>query len=434
MNRLLTVLFLACAGLTACSPSAHLGRTAKSLVNDPALRNAHIGISVYDPATRSYRYNYQGDKFFIPASNTKLATCYAALRHLGDSLPALRYAYESDSVIDIFPTGDPTFLNAAFAWQPVLRFLQGTKATIYLSESHWQDEPLGPGWSWNDYQDAFMSERNAFPVYENVARFSFDTLKKGSAKALQARPSYFSQMGDTQFLRSADFSIARALGSNSFHFEKGTSFRRAEIPFHTNNDSTAAAILRNEWGINIVRLDRERPRSALTLIRSQPTDSMLKRMMHNSNNFLAEQSLLMVSNEMLGVMNGDRAIDSLLRTDLADLPQKPRWADGSGLSRYNLFTPQDMISILDHMRRDFGLDRIKSILPTGNTGTLANYYRNEQGRLWAKTGTLSGVVAISGFAYDKKGKLLIFSVLVNNHQGSAGEVRRAVERFIESML
>ena len=76
------------------------------------------------------------------------------------------------------------------------------------------------------------------------------------------------------------------------------------------------------------------------------------------------------------------------------------------------------------------MERIKTILPTGNEGTLENYYKSEEGFIFAKTGTLSGVVALSGFIYTKKNKMLIFSILVNNHQASATQVRRAMEKFV----
>jgi D-alanyl-D-alanine carboxypeptidase/D-alanyl-D-alanine-endopeptidase (penicillin-binding protein 4) len=85
------------------------------------------------------------------------------------------------------------------------------------------------------------------------------------------------------------------------------------------------------------------------------------------------------------------------------------------------------------MRLQFGMNRIKEIFPTGNEGTLSNYYKSSSGYLFAKTGTLSGVVAFSGFLYTRKNKLLIISVLVNNHQASATAVRRAVERFVEGL-
>ena len=156
-------------------------------------------------------------------------------------------------------------------------------------------------------------------------------------------------------------------------------------------------------------------------------------MMHRSDNFFAEQSLLMVSNELLGVMNDDKIIDTLLKTDFKDLPQKPRWVDGSGLSRYNLFTPQYFIAILDKMKNEFGMERIKIIFTTSGEGTLNNFYKSDSGSIYAKTGTLSGVVALSGFLYTKKNKLLLFSVLVNNHQASTAAVRRAVERFLQGV-
>jgi D-alanyl-D-alanine carboxypeptidase/D-alanyl-D-alanine-endopeptidase (penicillin-binding protein 4) len=153
-------------------------------------------------------------------------------------------------------------------------------------------------------------------------------------------------------------------------------------------------------------------------------------MMHRSDNFFAEQSLLMVSNELLGVMNDEKIVDTLLKTDFKDLPQKPRWADGSGLSRYNLFTPQDFVAILNKMKNEFGMERIKVILPTGGEGTISSYYKADSGYIYGKTGTLSGVVAFSGFLYTKKGKLLIFSTLINNHQSSATEIRKAIEKFL----
>lgn len=166
---------------------------------------------------------------------------------------------------------------------------------------------------------------------------------------------------------------------------------------------------------------------------SQPVDSLLKPLMHRSDNFYAEQSLLMVSQRLLGYMSDKDIIDTLLKTELADLPQRPRWVDGSGLSRYNLFTPQDLVSILDRMQRSFGTERVKAIFPGANEGTLSGYYKEDSGYIYAKTGTLSGVVALSGFLQTRRGRQLVFSVLVNNHQATATEVRRRVEAFLQRL-
>jgi D-alanyl-D-alanine carboxypeptidase/D-alanyl-D-alanine-endopeptidase (penicillin-binding protein 4) len=85
------------------------------------------------------------------------------------------------------------------------------------------------------------------------------------------------------------------------------------------------------------------------------------------------------------------------------------------------------------MKDEFAWNRITTILPTGGTGTLGSLYKNLQGKIFAKTGTLSGQVALSGYLITKKQKTLIFSVLVNNHQTAALTVRKAVEQFLEQL-
>src|SRR4029077_9774175 len=97
-------------------------------------------------------------------------------------------------------------------------------------------------------------------------------------------------------------------------------------------------------------------------------------MMYRSDNFFAEQTLLMVSRQQLGIMKDEIIIDTLLNGVLADLPQKPSWVDGSGLSRFNLFTPKDFVFLLSKFKNEFGMERMKTILPTGGKGTLKNYY------------------------------------------------------------
>ena len=89
--------------------------------------------------------------------------------------------------------------------------------------------------------------------------------------------------------------------------------------------------------------------------------------------------------------------------------------------------------ILNKLKNEFGLERLKNILPTGGEGTLGAYYKKDAGFIFAKTGTLSNHCALSGFIITKKNKLLVFSVLNNHYQTSATPVRRAVEKFLENI-
>jgi serine-type D-Ala-D-Ala carboxypeptidase/endopeptidase (penicillin-binding protein 4) len=446
--------------LASCSVSKQISKQANNiLLNDSAISTGHIGISIYEPATKKYWYNYNADKYFIPASNTKLFTLYAGMKYLGDSLTGLAYQNFSDTAINVSGSGDPTFMHPGFKNQPALNFLKAQHKTIYLS-GNYKDSALGNGWAWDDYNDYYMVERNAFPIYGNIIKIGlsgYDYIGQRFSKPnWNITPHYFINYIDGEFtpgnktiaetrdtdiakLTTQKFIITRNRTSNKLNLRQGASiFSNTEIPFVTNGNNTSIEILKNDFQLNIMegRLTNEtlQPGTPANLrwhkIKSQPTDSLFKPMMHRSDDFFAEQTLLMVSNEYLGYLSTEKIIEALLDADLKDVPQRPKWVDGSGLSRYNLFTPQSFVYILNKMKKEFDWNRLKNILATGGTGTLSSYYKKDSGFIYAKTGTLSNNCALSGFLITKTGKLLIFSILANNYFTAATPVRRALEHFL----
>ena len=256
--------------------------------------------------------------------------------------------------------------------------------------------------------------------------------------SLYIEPAFFEPAFKNAYWINEKVTFKREEKYNIFYAEQSIQkFNEQQIPFVTDTDTIGG-----HTALHILQFMLQKPVHEIyhnippylpelyTVLHSQPTDSLLKPMMHRSDNFFAEQSLLMVSNEKLGYMNDEAIIDTLLKNDLKDLPQKPVWVDGSGLSRYNQFTPQDMVTLLLKIKNEFSLERIRNILPKGNTGTLTGYYQQIGNNIFAKTGSLSGQIALSGYLICKSGKLLLFSVMVNNHNSTGRGVRRAVEKFV----
>ncbi len=353
-------------------------------------------------------------------------TCYAAMKHLGDSLVGIEYQIK-DSTLVFKGSGDPTLLHEDYSSQPVINFLKKSNFRLSLMEASFQANRWCFGWNIGDINESYMPERNELPVYGNI-------LKIFKVKdTIRTIPQMFFPANDNPQIKNWKLEYERAtMNENIFRaVPASTTFSKQEIPFVTGRYMSAWVLLsdtlKKKIGLYKYAI------SNWQKVHSQPTDSLLKPMMHRSDNFFAEQSLLMVSNEMTGVMNDAKIIDSLLKTDFSDLPQKPHWVDGSGLSRYNLFSPQDFVTVLKKMKNDFSWDRITTILPTGGEGTLTNYYINLKNRFFAKTGTLSNNVALSGFLISKKNKTIIFSVLVNNHMGNTTQIRKAVEKFLSSI-
>jgi serine-type D-Ala-D-Ala carboxypeptidase/endopeptidase (penicillin-binding protein 4) len=418
------------------------------LANKILLQDSDIGISIYEPETNTYWYNHDEKKYFIPASNMKLFSLYAGMKYLGDSLVGIRYTTkdllnpDNRNLLKIIGTGDPTFLHPKFKQQPVYNFLKANadkKISLHeivpIKATLKSYNALGSGWAWDDYLSSDMAERSYFPIYGNVVTFSVVN------KILTVSPSFFSKKTFLLDKNITTPAIERPMHTNAYLVKQDTGkYEAVEIAmkmgFDPNQniisveDSLLSDTLHQlvEYGkMSVASFDD------FKIIHSQPSDSLFKPMMHRSDNFFAEQTLLMASNEYLGYMSDEKMIDTILNTSLKDLPQRPKWIDGSGLSRYNLATPQSIVFLLNKIKTEFGWARIKNILPTGGRGTITNYYKKDSGYIFAKTGTLSNNCALSGYLITKKGKLLIFSILTNHYITGATPVRKAVEKFLQGI-
>ena len=422
------------------SPFTVKGQGSQSVINDflndSAVRTGHAGISIYEPATGKYLYNYNEEKNFIPSSTVKLFTLYAGMKYLGDSVPAMKFA-EDDSTLLIYSTGDPTFLHPDFKDQRLFDLLKITPKQIILQNPFFESFAYGAGWSWEDYTEEFMIERSSFPIYGNALRYTQDENRvhffPKEIREKNNRPS--SPWRFNGNLQSGRY--YREFHSNN-KFKVGKNELRSGnflLPFITS-DSLTLALLGDT--LHKIVLDEPDLNSkiythAVSRFYSRPVDSLFRPMMFNSDNFFAEQTLLMVSNEKLGYMSDSEIIDSLLSKELKDIPTKPRWVDGSGLSRYNLFSPKDFIYILNKIKKEFGKKRVNNILPAGGQGTLMGYYEKEGDAIHAKSGSMSNNVSLSGYLVTEKKRELVFSVIVNNFSGSGRACRKAIEGFLKEI-
>ena len=101
------------------------------------------GFALYDPETNEMIHSQNGDRYFTPASNTKLFTFYTGLKLLPDSLKGLEYEVRGDSLI-FWGTGDPSFLHPDFGNDKVYEFLKNREEKLFYSDSNFDDELLGP--------------------------------------------------------------------------------------------------------------------------------------------------------------------------------------------------------------------------------------------------------------------------------------------------
>ncbi|MBR9856045.1 MAG: D-alanyl-D-alanine carboxypeptidase, partial [Algicola sp.] len=363
------VLLFGCAGL-----KRKVVKKIDITIDSPFFKNQFTGFLVVDPISRDTLYNYNSDKYFTPASNTKIFTLYTALNTLPQHIPALKYIEQNDTLY-FEGTGDPSFLHHYLKDSTAYHFLKN-QSNLALYTNNFLDAEMGPGWAWNDFQWYYSPERSAFPVYGNTAMIN-------DAPEWKVSPTYF-----TDSVITVKNSWNREKNKNIFYYDREAR-DTLEIPFNTDVNTLKGILEYSlEKPVTITNKMPEVPKKILYGIHA---DSLYVRLMQESDNFIAEQLLILASGALTDTLNTKNARRFMLENHLKNLPQEPRWVDGSGLSRYNLFTPQSMVHVLYKLYGQLPKERLYTIFPAGGvSGTLKNWYPgNPEPYIYAKTGTLS---------------------------------------------
>ncbi|NUM63802.1 D-alanyl-D-alanine carboxypeptidase/D-alanyl-D-alanine-endopeptidase, partial [candidate division KSB1 bacterium] len=180
-----------------------------------------------------------------------------------------------------------------------------------------------------------------------------------------------------------------------------------------------------------------RPAQAVTLAEHRaPLMPLLLNLNKISDNLSAELLLKVVAAERAGRPGTGEKGMSVIRRFLATAQVDTNalnLADGSGVSRYNLITPDEIVKLLIAMWRDFSVrNEFLTTLPiAGVDGTLANRMKGTAaaGILRAKTGSLSGVSSLSGYTTTAEGEEIVFAMMMQHFLGSAGGVRRVQDKI-----
>lgn len=406
----------------SCSVNSKLSR---ELYNEDSARQDFRGMVVYDLTREKELINYNGGKYFIPASTVKLFTFLTAYSTLPDSVPSIEYLEKGDSLL-IRGTADPLLLSG----EPdeVVDFLKSWEGNVFLADKSIDDSKYGPGWSWDDFASSYMPERNILPLYENRVTLS----RKDS---VVVKPGFFKEAllkEGSGGVSSSAMQTYRDPNQNLFVGNKVAEGKEISVPFITSNQ--LAADLLGEALEKKVTLVRDQSSEDFKSLLIRPYDSLYARMLADSDNFIAEQVMLQVGRAVKDKYQVKAAIIYALDSLFPDIPQKPRWVDGSGLSRYNLFTPESMVYLLKKMHRQIPEEKLFALMAQGGvSGTLENHFKGVDGKPYviAKSGTLSNNYCLSGFVKTSKGHLLAFSFMDNHYKGYSEQKKRELESYLE---
>jgi len=170
---------------------------------------------------------------------------------------------------------------------------------------------------------------------------------------------------------------------------------------------------------------------------SPPLAEIAQPLLKDSINLYGEAVLRL--NAPAGALpTNDAALDGL-RDRLASWGVPPwgqQLVDGSGLSRRDVIAPETLARVLARMHDRTMTSPWMTALPiAGVDGSLATRMRGTaaEGRVHAKTGAMSNVRALAGYAITRDGEHLAFAILVNHFEGTAAQATDAVDAIAVSL-
>ena len=480
---LTTALLSAChaAARPTVAPSAASTAAVTELQHDidailaaPALEHSYWGVLVKSLARDDTLYALNARKLMLPASNMKIVTLAEAAERLG-----WNYTYETRLVgagaIDsgvlegdllVVGSGDPSIVDRDASgtrlfesWAERLKAMgiRAIDGRIVGDDKTFDENQPGLGWSWDDLPDGYAAGISALQFNENAVQVTIAPgASIGDPATVTVAPDgsglvIASLLQTAAAATAASIERRRLPGSTRLELRGSVPLDSAPTVHTLSVDNptlffvTALRSALVARGIDVrgpaVDIDDvtdapSRDAGAVLIThRSPPLSTLARRLMKISQNLYAE-TLLKTMRTVVKARTADSG-RATARSILQDwgVPQSGLvQADGSGLSRYNLVTPETLVAILTHVDRDERLRRpFEAALPiAGRDGTLAGRMQGTaaEGNARAKTGAMTSVRAISGYVQTADGEPVVFSIIANNFETTPDVITRTEDAII----
>jgi len=446
---------------SARSCDQRLSQQIEDRINNEPFKRSRWGVLIESSSENETIYELDSDKFFVPASTFKLVTTAVALNELGADFRIKTSIYASGKLphlntLRIVGRGDPT-LTTENLKNLVNQFKTlGIRSIdqLIIDDSYFAKPLINPTWEWLDTYYYYATSANSVILNQNMARLTLSPQKIGEPVKLVWQDAIASRQWQV-------FNQTKTVASNQDYsievdglLGKPTLNIRGNLPQNRRSDNWDLAIfdpgqyfletfrsLLTQSGISVKQgvvsnlaeseNTRNRQERAIAQITSPPLSKLLQEANQDSNNLYAEVLLKLLTKE-LGAKSEIEALELGLKK-LGIEPEEFNLADGSGLSRQNLITPQALNKVLTSIAQTTDESTYRNSLAlAGVSGTLRNRFRNTEleANLWGKTGSLTGVITLAGYLKLTNQNSVVFSVLLNNFNDKNKIARAAMDEVL----
>jgi len=469
------------------TPAARFAARAESLLSTVPVNKGEWGLLIVDAATGETLFERNAASYFVPASNMKLLTTALALDKLGTNY-RFRTTVETNGTLSpdgalagdliLVGRGDPNLSNRKFpfdtkeefdgppekvlaemAAQIAARGVKQISGDIVGDDSYFPRERYPEGWEIDDMVWEYGAAISAIVVEDNTVSLTLTPGEKAGdavvAAVEPATPDFVlkNEVTTVGAKEKAELRLSREPGAEtvvvSGTLAAKSSPRKLVLAIEEPAQHAASLLARllSERGVIFHGKIR-------ALHEPDPAEP--------SRTVLAEHISLPLGDtvKLVNKISQNLHTEVLLRTSARqqgrwatpdDLPKFPEefyarvgipegdviQTDGSGLSRHDMVTPRALVALLQFAQKQAWFPAYYASLPvTGVDGTLIDRMKSSAiaGKIHAKTGSVSHVRTLSGYADTPSGRRLIFSFLSNNQGGKGHEAPDAVDGLCAAMI
>ena len=418
-----------------------------------------VGIMVRRADNGRTVFRYNSKKEFIPASNNKILSSVAALSLLGKDFRFKTEFYLGGGIhsgvghggLYVKGFGDPTVdIGKLREIAQKIKALGITRIDggVYLDGSYFDNIRHGDGWDPEWFDKGFCPPVTAISFNYNSVKIKVSSSRvQGAPATVRTEPRQFpfSIRNRVTTSRSKSGITAKYTERNELRlFGHVSSRKKAEtlelsVPDPFFYFGGALRMVLEENGIEVSGpLERGRvPRWAGRVLThySQPLGTVIREYNKESVNIIGESIVKIVGAEFLGAPGSWESGTDVMEKRLREMGLNGNFSmvDGSGLSRLNRVSPEDITEALAVAYRnpDISKEFVASLPIAGVDGTLEKRFRNLRGRVYAKTGYLEGARSLSGYVFGKNGRTYVFSIISN---GMGAKVKKLQNLLLRELV
>jgi serine-type D-Ala-D-Ala carboxypeptidase/endopeptidase (penicillin-binding protein 4) len=444
----------------------------KDFLADSQLTGSSVGIMVREVTSGDIQLSWNSKILLAPASTLKLITTATALEILGPDYQFKTSLGYSGSIGEKSGTitgnlvvkggGDPTLGSLWFeeeikpeafldTWIAELkkRGVSKISGDLVMDISVFEGSSVAGSWSWDDIGNYYGAGPSALTVFDNMIRLYFDSPEKPGEPVSLVRtepqvPGIIWQNEVKSSLINRD--MAYVYGSPWADKRKIT----GTIPVGKKDFLVKASmpepplILGNMLqeklltaGIQVVgqlKVTTE-PQSVILLFTylSPKLSDILKPLNHESINLFADHLVFQIALEKTGKGSFESGLD-LIHAFWKENGVRDTFFmdDGSGLSRFDAISPEQMTQVLKFMVQSDKKESFLNSLPVAGKGTLSGFKTTDfpGNTLRCKSGSIDKVRSYAGYLTCDSGREVAFSVMVNNFSCTMSEMGRKLQKLL----